>query len=180
MKQDIYASPVIDFITVSVEYCALLEQLQGKTARVLLDKVSKMLPLIYVKAQLLPQVEGEGLPLPEIVQEADYDFVRQGVWNLLRDKDEYLDVFTPDMQFSEAPMTCSISEDLADIYQDLKNFVAIYADRNEMLMPDAIETVSDNFRNYWGQKLVNSMRPIHDLLFNQALNAEDTDDQAED
>lgn len=180
MKQDIYSSPVIDFITVSVEYCALVEQLQAKTVSQLLDNVSKLLPLIYVKASLLPAIEGEGLQLPEIVQEDDYNFVRQGVWNLLRDKDEYLDVFTPDMQFSESPVTCSISEDLADIYQDLKNFVAIYADRNEMLMADAVETVRDNFRNYWGQKLVNCMRPIHDLIYNQALNSEDTDDTIED
>lgn len=175
-NKKIYAPAVIDFITVSVEYCALVEKLQGVSRKQLLEKITKMLPLIYVKASLLPTFDSEEeLPLPEVVGEEDYDYVRRGIWNILREKDDYLDVFTADMQFSEAPITCSISEDLADIYQDLKNFVAIYADRNELLMADAIAKVSENFRTYWGQKLVNAMRPLHEITYNNSEDEDTTD-----
>ncbi|MDO4497639.1 MAG: DUF5063 domain-containing protein, partial [Bacteroidales bacterium] len=170
----IYSPSVIEFITVAVEYCALVEKLQGVSRRKFLGQITKMLPLIYVKAALLPEIEeGEGLALPEVVTEDDYDYVRRGIWSLLGQHDDYLDVFTADMQFSEAPITCSISEDLADIYQDLKNFVAIYADRNELLMADAIAQVSENFRTYWGQKLVNAMRPLHEITYTQTEDEED-------
>jgi len=176
-ENKLYAPAVIDFITVSVEYCALVEKLEGVSRRQMLDKITRMLPLIYVKASLLPAIESEeGLALPEIVGEDDYDFVRRGIWNVLRDKDDYLDVFSADMQFSEAPITCSISEDLADIYQDLKNFVAIYADRNELLMADAIAKVSENFRTYWGQKLVNAMRPLHEITYTSSEEEENEND----
>ena len=39
------------------------------------------------------------------------------------DKDDYLDVFVQDMVYSDQPIKKSISEDLADIYQDLKDFI---------------------------------------------------------
>jgi len=178
----IYSPAVIDFITVSVEYCALVEKLQGVTRKQLLDKVTKMLPLIYVKASLLPTIENEeSYNLPEAVTEEDYEYVRRGIWNVLREQDDYLDVFNADMQFSEAPITCSISEDLSDIYQDLKNFVAIYADRNELLMNDAIAKVSENFRDFWGQKLVNAMRPLHEITYTNTEEEENTEnDSTED
>lgn len=172
----IYSSPVIDMITVSAEYCLFLEKLipSGTSRRQLLEQVTRLLPLIYVKASLLPELTEIGeFDLPVVVTEDDYDEVRRSVWQLLKNDDEYLEIFTPDMQYSEGPMTHTISEDLADIYQDLKNFVAVFAEQNDESMHDSIVRVQDNFRNYWGQRLVNVMRPLHDLLYNKAEDEED-------
>ncbi len=173
----IYAPAVIDFIRVAAEYCLFLEHLDGSTDRqTLLDRMTKFLPMIYLKATLLPELEMQGdEDLPEVVTEEDYNYVQHAVWNHLRADDSYLEVFTPDMQFSEEPLTANISEDLADIYQDLKNFVSVFADRNEPLMADAIARVRDHFVTYWGQKLVNAMRPLHELRF-----AEPTDEVGEE
>lgn len=159
---------VIDMVTVSAEYCVYLEKLReaGTEREDFLKKITMVLPLIYVKASLLPDLEEQGFDeLQEIVTEEDYEEVRQSVWNLLRADDEYLEVFTPDMQYSEGPMMATISEDLADIYQDLKNFVAAFAEQNEITMNDAIVKVKENFRTYWGQKLVNAMRPLHEVRY---------------
>ena len=114
-----YSPAVIDMITVSAEYCLFLEKLitSGTTRLQLLEQITRLLPLIYVKASLLPEFEEYGSLLPEAVTEEDYDEVRQSVWRLLKADDEYLEVFTPDMQYSEGAMTHTISEDLADIYQ---------------------------------------------------------------
>ncbi len=172
----VYSPVVIDMITVSAEYCLFLEKLTSSATTRLqfLEQITRLLPLIYVKASLLPKLDDLGyFDLPITVSEDDYDEVRQSVWRLLKADDEYLEVFTPDMQYSEGPMTHTVSEDLADIYQDLKNFVAVFADRNEEAMNDAIVKVNDNFRTYWGQCLVNVMRPLHDLLYSKAENEED-------
>lgn len=170
-NQSVYSPAVIDMLTVSAEYCIYLEKLASSRPgrRAFLDQITKVLPLIYVKAALLPEMEesGEG-DLAEVVTEDDYEEVRQSVWQIMKADDEYLEVFTPDMQYSEGAMTRTISEDLADIYQDLKNFVAIFADRNEEAMQDALVKVRDNFRTYWGQRLVNALRPLHDLCYNQS------------
>ena len=174
----IYSPAAIDMITVSAEYCIFLEKLvsSATTRRQFLEQMTRLLPLIYVKASLLPELEETDVfDLPVVVTEDDYDEVRQSVWRLLKADDDYLEVFTPDMQYSEGAVTHTISEDLADIYQDLKNFVAVFADRNEEAMHDAIARVLDNFRTYWGQCLVNVMRPLHDLLYNKTENEEDGD-----
>lgn len=180
MSNPVYSPAVIDMVTVSAEYCVFMEKL-GENAvsrRDFLDKISKVLPLIYVKAALLPALEEMGFDdLEETVTEEDYEDVRKRVWRLLRADDEYLEVFTPDMQYSEGPMMCTISEDLADIYQDLKNFVAAFASQNEESMNNAVVRVTENFRTYWGQKLVNAMRPLHELTYGDNADTESDDDE---
>lgn len=175
----VYSQPVIDLLTVSAEYCISLEKLStaGTTRRQFLEQITKVLPLIYVKAALLPAFEAvDDDFLPEIVTEEDYEEVRQAVWRLLKADDEYLEVFTPDMAYSEGATTRTISEDLADIYQDLKNFVAIFADRNEDAMQEAVAKVQENFRTYWGQRLVNALRPLHELCYRGEQEADEEED----
>jgi hypothetical protein len=176
-QNPIYSQPVLDFLRVAVEYCVFLEQLgeKGTDRATFLDRVTKFLPLLYVKAALLPRLEPIGADeMPEAVTEEAYDSVQRAVWTVLRGDDEYLEVFSPDMQFSETPITANISEDLADIYQDLRNFIDVYAGRVEESMNDAVVNVADNFANYWGQKLVNALRPLHELRY-----APSSDDDAD-
>lgn len=179
MSQSIYSEPVIDFLTVAAEYCRSLEQLgqEPVSRREFLTHMTRILPLLYVKASTLPEVDDMELgmmdgELPDHVDEAEYDYVRQAVWHVLMDKDEFLEVFTPDMLYSDEPLQQTISEHLADIYQDIKNFVAIYADRNEDNMMAAIAEIIDLFHSDWGQKAVNVMRPMHSLLYS----ADDVDE----
>ena len=109
----IYSPVVIDMVTVSAEYCLFLEKLSlsGTTRRKFLEQITRLLPLIYVKASLLPRLDDSGyFDLPITVSEDDYEEVRQMVWRLLKGDDEYLEVFTPDMQYSEGAMTHTISE----------------------------------------------------------------------
>lgn len=77
----------------------------------------------------------------------------------------YLDVFVEDMKYSETPISVSISEDIADIYQDIRNFVSVYQYNLTAQMNDALNRCVENFRSYWGQKLVNVMRPLHALYY---------------
>ena len=164
----IYAPSVIDFITVSAEYCVTLEKNEAIEKNEFLSKITKILPLIYVKAAVLPDIdEMEDDYLQDYVTEEDYNFVQNKVWSILKENDEYLEVFSPEIQYSETPIVATISENLADIYQDLKNFISVYADRNEECMGAALIKVKENFRTYWGQKLVNAMRPLHDVLYGE-------------
>ncbi len=167
-SEAIYAPSVIDFITVSAEYCVTLEKNEPIEKKEFLGKITKLLPLVYVKAAVLPEVEDDDeVMLQEYVTEDDYNFVQNRVWSILKGDDEYLEVFTQDMQFSETPVVATISENLADIYQDLKNLLYVYGDRNEECMQAALYKVEENFRNYWGQKLVNAMRPMHEVLYGE-------------
>ena len=55
--------------------------------------------------------------------------------------------------------------------RDGQIFVAV--SQTDESMHDSIVRVQENFRNYWGQRLVNVMRPLQDLLYNKAEDEED-------
>ena len=126
-KTIVYSRNTVEFVTVAAEFCAYLEQSEGRKCRDFTDTVLKLLPLLYLKAALLEDIEGAEDFLPEaFVSEQDYEFVRLTLSALLGEKDDYLDFCNEGVKFSDEPAVKTISEDLADIYQALKNFVETY------------------------------------------------------
>lgn len=165
----VYSKNVIEFVTVANEYCSFLENSGAQTTRGFLEKIQKILPLLYLKTAVLPQTESfEEMGLEKYVSEVDYNFLQQKVMNLLGEHDDFQEVFDPGMQFSDAPLTSSISECLADVYQDLKDFLMSYRIGDETIMLEALWVCTDNFKNYWGQKLVNCLRAVHAVIYSDA------------
>ena len=91
-KTIVYSRNTVEFVTVAAEFCAYLEQSEGRKCRDFTDTVLKLLPLLYLKAALLEDIEGAEDFLPEaFVSEQDYEFVRLTLSSLLDGKDDYLD-----------------------------------------------------------------------------------------
>lgn len=170
MEQDIkalvFSKNVIEFATVSVQYCGYLENLEGEEVYELADKLTKILALLYLKASVLPETESINEGQSEIfVTETHYGYIASKLYTVLGEKDDYLEVFLDDMKYSDTPIIANISEDLTDIYQDLKNFLHIYELGIEENMNDALYICTENFKTYWGQKLVNVLRALHSLKY---------------
>ena len=165
-NQLVYSKQVVEFVTVANEYCKFIESAGALETREMLSKIQKIFPLVYLKATLLPDFESsDELVLEKSVTEVDYSYLQQRLMNMLGEYDDYQEVFDQDMQFSDVPLTASISENLADIYQDLKDFVMLYRTGDEIVMEAALWECTDNFKTYWGQKLVNNLRAIHSLVY---------------
>lgn len=165
IKSVVYDKRVIDFVTVAVEICMFLEKENVVTRDMWVDKMLKLLPLLYVKAQLLPEpfVIDEDFSAT-FVREEDYERVLNRVAEVTGDEDVYLDVFMDEMKYSDTPVSAFISENVADIYQDIRNFVSVYQLGLTDQMNDALYQCRENFFMYWGQKLVNVLRPLHALM----------------
>ena len=165
-ENPIYSHNTLEFVTVAAEYCAYLEQLEGKNRSEFIATMQKLLPLLYLKAQLLPQVDSEGDFLPDDqVTEADYNWIRNAIFDIMKEADEYEDlVYDQDMQTEESQWK-TVSEGLADIYQALRNFVSAYQQHVEDCMLDALWCVKDNFELYWGQNLVDTLKQLHKIRF---------------
>jgi hypothetical protein len=162
----VYAPVTLDFVTVSVEFCSFLEKMDASPREEWVKTLLRILPLLYVKATLLPSVEALDEGVSEIfVSEQDYLLVSNQVASILGEEDVYLDVFVEDMKYSDRPVSSFISEDIADIYQDVRNFVSVYQHGLEETMINALNVCTENFRSYWGQKLVNVLRPLHTLIY---------------
>ena len=161
------------FRSVGVEYCLLLERSQPIERADFVDKSVKILPLLYLKAMLLPETLSESDEiLEEFVTEEAYAMVVNEISAVLKDKDDYLETFHPDMKYSDTPVIASISEDLADVYQDIKNFVSTFSIGHEPSMYEALVICKTNFATFWGQKLVNAIGALHHLRFNVDDDAE--------
>ena len=168
-SQTIFDKNVVEFVTVAAEFCAFLERAEQMDRGKFVDTVLKILPLLYLKASLLPPCETMGEAAPETyVTEDTYEVLRMNLAGLLGEKDDYLEVFLPDMAYSDQPIRKNISEDLADIYQDIKDFIFVFQLGLNETMNDALAICQENFKLYWGQKLVNTMRALHDVKYNQA------------
>ena len=167
-SQTIFDKNVIEFVTVAAEFCAFLECAERMKRSTFVDTSLKILPLLYLKASMLPKCETIGDEAPETyVTEEIYEILRINLSGLMGDKDDYLDVFVQDMVYSDQPIKKSISEDLADIYQDIKDFIFVFQLGLNETMNDSLAICQENFGTLWGQKLVNTLRALHDVKYNQ-------------
>ena len=153
----------MEFVTVAAEYCGFLERTRDAKRGIFVDTALKILPLLYLKASMIPPCERIGEFDPEaFVTEEDYELIRMAVAEVLGSKDDYLEVFLPDMAYSDTPIKKCISEDLADIYQDLKDFISVF----QLGLNDSLVICKEHFEEFWGQRLVNTMRALHDVKYN--------------
>jgi nitrate/nitrite-specific signal transduction histidine kinase len=168
-QHPVYSQNVIEFVTVAAEYCAFLENSNQQDTKSFIEKMTKIIPLLYLKASLLPSfkttLEEEGIE--QSVTEEEYEFIRQQTINVIGEYDEYLEVFHPDMQYSDSPVLATISEDLADVYQDLKDMIVNFRSGDLRIMNDALVNCTENFRSFWGQKLLNALRALHNVLYSE-------------
>ena len=146
-----------------VKYAERAAEVKGDD---LLRILQRILPLMYIKASLLPSFE-------PYFEDGNEKFVTETDWNRINDTlkkkfgnaDDFLELFDEKFNESEIPVPSSLAENMADIYQDLKDFLLLYQTGTEEVMNDAIWECKMNFENIWGQKLVNSMKAIHRFIY---------------
>lgn len=180
--EKVYSENVTDFITVAGEYCTFVENTLRFTKTDFLDKSRKMLTMIYLKMSLLPRYEAIFEDENErFVTEEDWEFIHESVKKKLGYHDEYREIFDPLTHEQLEQSTASISDNLADIYQDLKNFISLYNLGTEEMMNDALWECQLNFEEFWGQKLLNALKATHALLFSgEDLEEEDAKDEKDE
>ena len=157
---------VLEFLTVAVQYCAYVESAEQRERNEFVETMLKLLPLLYLKGMLLTPFDmNDEVELEDAVTEENYDIVCKNISYVMGEQDEYLDVFVEDMKYSDTPILTTVSENLADVYQDLKNFCVAMRSESDELMTEAVAQCRQNFEHYWGQRLVNGMRSLHYVRF---------------
>lgn len=174
ITQPIFDKNTVEFVTVAAELCGFWERAPRLKRREFVDKSLKLLPLLYLKVSLLPECERIDDFLPEtFVTESDYAQMRMAVAALLGEKDDYLEVFLDDMAYSDTPIRQSISEGAADIYQALKDFICVYQLGFDRTMNDALAVCREGFAEYWGQRVLNVMRALHEIKYGKSASEDE-------
>ncbi len=162
----VYSRNVIEFAAAANEFCKYAEHGSQINGDEMLRILQRLLPYLYIKASLLPA-------LSPVFEDGNEKFVTEADWNMVHDSlkekfgsaDDYSEVFDDRAAESGEPVIESLSENMADIYQDLKDFILLYQTGTREVMNDAVWECRMNFENIWGQKLVNSLRAIHRFIY---------------
>lgn len=175
----VYSKPVIEFVTVANEYCKGIEAVNKIPVEENLQKIQKILPLLYLKTTMLPGTESVlEDELEKYLSELDYNVLQQKWSHVLGEHDSFYEVFDPSIQFGQETVTATVSENLMDIYQSLKDFLEAYSMGNDEVMNDALYQCCLSFEEYWGQNLVNVLRAVHQLVYSE-VDFEKEDDEDE-
>ena len=163
-----YSKPVVEFVTVAAEVCAFLEQSEGRERDEFVSMLLKLLPLLYVKAQLLPRVDGSDEYSPEMfVTEEDYNWLRTILAEVMAEEDEYEDFVYDEAVQTDEVRWRRVSEGLADIYQPVRDFVECYRAGVEENVEEALWALNDSFELYWGTDLVDTLKRLHRTRYAQ-------------
>lgn len=167
-QHPVYSKNTMEFVTVAKSFCDYLDRLDSVDKQNFIEVMVRLLPLIYLKASLLPENE----PLSEEALEAfatedRYTVLMQTIAGILGHDDAYLEVFHADINFSDTPVVAFISENIADIWQDLFNFISVFRLGLDETMNDALFMCRSNFEQFWGQSLVNVLRALHNCKYSR-------------
>lgn len=153
---------VEQFVELVRRYIARIDGLPGPTAREFLLECAILLPQIYSLSHQLPDVD-----LPES------DSLERGtipieppmgkIMKLLGKYDLYSEVFDPLLDTDAIKAT--LSDDLSDIYSDLKGPLMKYDSRGKANQWVAIWEWKFNMQIHWGHHVVGSLRAIHSLIY---------------
>lgn len=166
---------VYNALSHSASFCVALENVLDTEKSVFVANVARLLANLYVD---FSESHGEeDISFEEedffsasssmnFVSEEFYNDIRHRIESILGEDDIYLEAFHEDMKYSDTPVSASISEGLADIFQDLYNFISEARDSDADGIRHAFRACKENFRNYWGQVACNLLRPLHYLIQN--------------
>lgn len=165
---------ILEFLTVSKEFCAFLEQQEHESKRFFIDKTQKLLSLLYLKALLLEsQTEVDGY-CEQFVTEEQWNYIHETIETILGEHDVFIEVHNPESTQDEQD-TMPISEALTDIYQDIREWTDRMRTDNDETREVALYECMLQFSMYWGPRALAVMQEFHSLLYasNSTIDSEE-------
>jgi hypothetical protein len=168
MEQKTKLSPnILALIALTNEYCHTLETVMDSTRDELVVSLLKLLPRIYISVTDIDiDTNNSENYIDSFLKEETYDQLKNEISEIMAEDDVYLEVFVEDMRYSDTPIATSVSENLADLYQEFFNFIASVQNVSTELQIEISAQIKENFKSYWGQTLCNVMRALNTIYYN--------------
>lgn len=160
-------SRLINLVALCSDYCATIENAPSMGLSDLVYSLLGYLPRIYFEFHDLPVPEDATFDswgnnaLSEHLDEQYYDAIRSQLAVAFGEHDTYLETFEKDMKYSDTPIASTISENLADIFQPLYNFIMETRESEGNNIEEAFRECSEAFSDYWSQILCNVLRALN-------------------
>ncbi len=160
----VYSSEMVEFVKAANDCCAFLEQLKDTEGRAFITDSVKFLSAVYatfiVTGTTEPVFESATEPT---VTEQEWSALFQRIATILGPYNDILRI-AEEGEFDRSELVShTISEDLSDLYQELKDFVSVYSRGMEELINDAAWELKERFAEHWGSKLLRALLALHRL-----------------
>ncbi|MBU0487056.1 MAG: DUF5063 domain-containing protein [Bacteroidetes bacterium] len=165
-RTQIFSRQVTDFLTVAAEFCRLLEKSEDIPFIHFIEITHRILPLLYIKGCLLPDVEliadttGEGR-----ITEEGYEKMYAALQQKFNKHGNFWETSNPISEINEDIVKADIPELLTDIYQDMKDFTQIYQAGSAEEKQNIIFECKMQHEEQWGRKSVGLIRALHYLIY---------------
>lgn len=172
MEDNKLSPNILAFVGLANEFCVAMGHAHESEKEEFVAEMLRLLPRIYISISDVSISSSEysepGFDrFGNYVDEDYYDSLRRNVEMLLGPDDVFLETFEEDMKYSDIPIAASIGESLADIFQDLFNFVSVVKDSEGVQTMDALAECKENFESYWSQTLCNVLRALNNLRYSR-------------
>jgi len=165
INQEIVRSrPVLEMITVANDFTGFIGKAEEYQRDQILIYLQRVLPLIYIKASLLPSIRvTDEEAIEHFVTEEQWENVFNAIRAILGTDDEFYFIDLQEHSHHDA-VRASIAEGVADLYQDLKDFILLYQKPIYTFQENAVNECRDLFYSRYGYQLVRIHTAIHHLI----------------
>lgn len=150
---------VADFVAVARRFCALVESEESSQAKTFEKECLTVLLELYQRLLLLPRIDPNEPELPERIRHDEWQVVRERTAHRV-DCDQYWEVFEPFAEKKPDPIHALISDDLADIWRDLKTGLSALDSGKPNSVESAVWHWRFGFGSHWGYHVAGAIRAL--------------------
>lgn len=167
----------LEMVTIADEFCKLTEGYDKIDAATFIKTLRGFIPLLYLRGSLLQAAEPEFPEANErFVTEEQWDDLFTGLRALLGTQDEFQYMGLSEYG-EQTVLRGSLSEHIADVYQDLKDFVLLFKRPAVAARENAVFECARLFSERWGNRLATMMPVVHQLSTEARPGSRDDDFQ---
>lgn len=163
-KELIYSKGVLEMLTVANEFCLFIEDIKSQSRENAITYLQKVFPLLYLKGSLLPDVLVSDSEANErFVTEEHWENIFNAVKEKMDKQNDFWFIPFPSDSIPH-PAKGTIAEHIADIYQDMKDFIVLYQKAGVSAKENAVSECKRLFQTNWGTRVLETTKTFHQLL----------------
>jgi hypothetical protein len=156
---------VLEMLTVANDFCIFTESVSDNNKLQIFDYYQKVLPLLYVKGALVPDIEVSDHAANErFITEQQWQDVYKNIQEKLGKDDAY---WTLDNMHEATEQ--SIADNISDIYQDMKDFLILFQQPKMAAKENAVNEIKKLFESHWGIRCTKATDAIHQKKYDDLI-----------
>ena len=158
------AAPISSFIQAAVDYCVLIESCEQYTTDQFIHRARYQVAQIYLTALALPHIEITEDSLDRDISHEEWSKIDRSLGATFDQYNYYWHIFDPGELEPDEPVCQTLSDDLADIWRDLKPGLLHWNTTTDSQRQTIIWEWHFLFHHHWSTHAAEALRVIDWLI----------------